>query len=71
MLCFTDPPVKGDKEKAPRTSVLSRLGSFKRSVELEDDERRDVGVATRRVVQNDDDNASIFVILIMWYILVA
>ena len=58
MFCFTDPPVKGDKEKAPRMSVHSRLGSFKRSVELDDDDRRDVNVATRRVVQNDGDNVS-------------
>ena len=39
-------------------SVHSRLGSFKRSVELDDDDRRDVNVATRRVVQNDGDNVS-------------
>ena len=58
MFCLTDPPVKGDKEKAPRMSVHSRLGSFKRSVELDDDDRRDVNVATRRVVQNDGDNVS-------------
>ena len=38
-------------------SVHSRLGSFKRSVELEDDgsDRRDGGMATRRVVQSDDN----------------
>ena len=58
MFCFTDPPVKGDKEKAPRMAVHSRLGSFKRSMELDDDDRRDVNVATRRVVQNDGDNVS-------------
>ena len=58
MFCFTDPPVKGDQEKAPRMSVHSRLGSFKRSVELDDDDRRGVNVATRRVVQNDGDNVS-------------
>ena len=49
-------------------SVHSRLGSFKRSMEPEDDDndRRDIGMATRRVVQNnvDDVSENVFDILI-------